>query len=92
MLMHAIAHGGCTNTLRESALKADFGRKIPHHIRDWNPHQYCAWLLSLTLLQLSYPDPAFTVTMMGVLVPRNRGGKDVIKTFCIVMSRAHSYF
>ena len=27
MLMHAIAHGGFTNTVRESALKADSGRK-----------------------------------------------------------------
>ena len=29
MLMHAIAHGGCTNAERESALKADSGRLIP---------------------------------------------------------------
>ena len=28
MSMHAIAHGGCTDTVRESALKVDFGRKI----------------------------------------------------------------
>ena len=29
MLMHAIAHGGRTNTVRESALKVDSGRQIP---------------------------------------------------------------
>ena len=29
MLMHAIANGRCTDTVRESALKADSGRKIP---------------------------------------------------------------
>ena len=29
MVMHAIAHGGCTDTVRESALKADSGRNIP---------------------------------------------------------------
>ena len=29
MLMHAIAHGGRMDTLRESALKGDSGRKIP---------------------------------------------------------------
>ena len=29
MLMYAIAHGGCTHTERESALKVDSGRKIP---------------------------------------------------------------
>ena len=27
MLMHVIAYGGCTDTVRESALKADSGRK-----------------------------------------------------------------
>ena len=27
MLMHAIAHGACTSTERESALKVDIGRK-----------------------------------------------------------------
>ena len=32
MLMHAIAHGGCTDTVKESALKVDSGRKniLPH--------------------------------------------------------------
>ena len=29
MLMHAIAHEGCADTVRESALKVDSGRKIP---------------------------------------------------------------
>ena len=29
MLMHATAHGGCTDTIRESAPEADSGRKIP---------------------------------------------------------------
>ena len=29
LLMHAIAHGGCTDTERESALKVDSGKKIP---------------------------------------------------------------
>ena len=29
LLLHAIAHEGCTDTVRESALKADSGRKIP---------------------------------------------------------------
>ena len=34
MLKHAIAHRGCMDTIRESALEVDSGR--------WNPHQYCA--------------------------------------------------
>ena len=47
MSMHAIAHGGCTDTVRESALEVDSGRerekkKIPCLIRDSNPRQYCA--------------------------------------------------
>ena len=29
ILMHAIAYGGCMDTVRESALEADCGRKIP---------------------------------------------------------------
>ena len=29
MLMHAIAHAGCADTIRECALKVDFGKKIP---------------------------------------------------------------
>ena len=32
------------NTTRESALKVDFGRKIPHLTRDSNPRQYCVEL------------------------------------------------
>ena len=41
-LMHAIAHGGCTDTVRESALKFGSGRKIPSRPRDSNPRQHCA--------------------------------------------------
>ena len=37
MLMHAVAHGGCANTVRKSALKVDPGRKIPCHTGDSNP-------------------------------------------------------
>ena len=55
MLLHAIAHGGCTDTVRESALEADSGRKIPCRTVDSNPRQYCAWLFSRTLYPLSFP-------------------------------------
>ena len=55
MLMHAIAHGGCTDTVRQSALEVDSGRTIPCLTGDSNPHQYCVWLFSRTLYQLSYP-------------------------------------
>ena len=53
MSMHAIAHGGCTDTVRESAPKVDSGRIIPCRTRDSNPRQYCAWLFGRTLYQLS---------------------------------------
>ena len=33
------------------------GRKIPCRIGDWNQRQYCAWLFSWTLYQLSYSRP-----------------------------------
>ena len=42
VLMHAIAPGGCTATVRESALEVDSGGKLPCHTWDSNPCQYCA--------------------------------------------------
>ena len=50
MLIHAIAHGGCTNTVRESALKVGSGRKILCRTWDSNPCQYCALLTSFCAL------------------------------------------
>ena len=46
--------GGCAATVRESAVEADSGRKIPCCAWDSNPHQYncCARLFSRTLYQL----------------------------------------
>ena len=55
ILMHAIAHGGCTDYVRGSALEVDPGRIIPCRTLDSNPCQYCAWLFSRTLYQLIYP-------------------------------------
>ena len=51
MLMHVVAHGGCTDAKRESALKVDYGRKISCHMGELNLFQPCA---GLTLYQLSY--------------------------------------
>ena len=48
-LLQTIAHGGCTDTVRESALKVDTGKKIPCRPGDLNPRQYYAWLFSRTL-------------------------------------------
>ena len=39
MLMHAIAHEGCTDTERESALKVDSGKKIPCRTGESNLRQ-----------------------------------------------------
>ena len=52
MLMYAIARGGCTDTVRESALKADSGRKIPCCTGDSNPR----WYFQSDAL-LTYPCP-----------------------------------
>ena len=51
MLKHAIAYEGCTDTVRESALKIDSGRKIPRRIGESNLPQRRA---DSTLYQLSY--------------------------------------
>ena len=55
---------GCTDTIRESALKVDSERKIPYCIRKLNLHQRCA---SLILYQLRYA-PAPPQFEMGYLV------------------------
>ena len=39
MLMHAIAHGGCADIERESALKVDPGKKTPCHTEESNLRQ-----------------------------------------------------
>ena len=51
MLMHAIAHEGCTDMARECALKVDSGRKIPCRTGESNLRQRRA---GPPLHQLSY--------------------------------------
>ena len=60
MLMHGIAHEGCTDTVRESALKVDSGRKILSHTGESNlPKQHA----SLMLYQLRYiPTPLVNIS------------------------------
>ena len=48
---------GCMNTIRESALKADPGRKIPCRIEESNLCQYRARFLSPTLYKPSHVLP-----------------------------------
>ena len=36
MLMHAIAHDGCTDNVRESALDVDSGRNFPRRTKDFS--------------------------------------------------------
>ena len=43
MLMRAITLGGCTDTVRESALEVDSGRQIPSRTGNSNPRQYYTW-------------------------------------------------
>ena len=56
MLMHVIAHRGCADTVTESALKVDSGRKIPLSHQGTEPSALCL-LFRPTLYQLSYPSP-----------------------------------
>ena len=51
MFMHRIAHEGCSDTVRESALKVDSGRKIPCRTEQSNLPQRRA---GPALYQLSY--------------------------------------
>ena len=51
MLLHAISHEGCTDTVRESALNVDSGRKIHFRTGESNLPQRRA---GSTLYQLSY--------------------------------------
>ena len=57
MLMHVIAHRDCVNTVGESALEVDSGRKIPCHIRELSPHQNCIWLFGPMHYKVSCPTP-----------------------------------
>ena len=52
------SHEGCKDTVRQSALEVDCGRKIPCRTGDFNPYQYCAWLFNRTFYQLSYFRPS----------------------------------
>ena len=50
-IMHVIAHGGCTDTVRKSALKVDSGGKIPCRTAESNLRRQRAGPM---LYQLSY--------------------------------------
>ena len=72
MLVHATAHGGCTDSVTESALEVDSGRKIPCRTGDSSPRQCCAWLF--TVLPLSCPAPFRGVTFPAGFIYRSLGG------------------
>ena len=56
------AHKGRTDTIRESALKVNSGRKLPCHTGDSNQHQYYTWLFSWMLYQLSYSGTSLSMS------------------------------
>ena len=56
MLMHEIAHGGCTHTVRESALKVDTRRKIPCRTGESNPRRQRAGPMLYPLSYIPTPD------------------------------------
>ena len=64
--MQAIAHGVCTDTVRESALKVDSEKKIPYRTGKSSLRRQRA---GPTLYQLSYiptPTPSMSVPNGGV--------------------------
>ena len=64
--MHVNAHESCTNTVRESALKVDFGGKIPCRTGQSNLPQRRAGPM---LYQMSYiPTPVVVVVVVVVVV------------------------
>ena len=67
MLMQAIAHGSCRDTVRESALEVDSARNTPCHPGDSNPRQYCAWLFNRTLYQQCSSRPTKKLKESGML-------------------------
>ena len=75
MLMQATAHGRCTDTVSESVLKADSGRKITCHLgaRDSNPQPASLLRLAFQLDALPielfpYPRKMTNVHHVRVLV------------------------
>ena len=70
MLVHVIAHGGCTDTVRESPLEVDSERKIPCRTEDSNPHQYFVWLFIRTLYQLNYTCPVMQQLLRDIIEGR----------------------
>ena len=70
MWMHAIAHGGCTDTVRESALKVDSGRKIPCRTGESNQRWRRAGPM---LYQLSYIPTKQSFTVFTKRLRRSHG-------------------
>ena len=57
LLMRAIAHGGCTDTVRQTALEVDSWAAVSCRTVDSNPRHCCAGLFSRTPYQLSHHYP-----------------------------------
>ena len=62
--MYAIAHVGCTDTVRESALKVDSGRKIPDLTGDSNLRQYGALAFYLDARPTELPPPHLLISRL----------------------------
>ena len=69
--MPGIAHGVCTDTVRQSALEADSRRKIPCVTGDSNLRRYC----TRTLYPQSYTRP--TLGVRGAALRLGGGGEEV---------------
>ena len=77
-LMHAIAHDGCTDTVRESAVKVDSGRKVPCRDRESNLPQRRA---GPTFCQLSYIPHHFSLHSVSKLAERPVDQSMLVKAY-----------
>ena len=57
------------DTITESALKADSGRKIPCRTGESNLYQCYTWLFSLLLYQLNYPTHCYHTQPIATTEP-----------------------
>ena len=73
--MHAIAHGGHTDTVRECALKVDSRRKIPCRTGESNLHRRRAGPILYQLSYIPTPEALSRHILQGILKGGRRRGR-----------------
>ena len=96
MLMHTTAHGCCTNTIRESALKVDPGRKNTHNHAASGNQTYNiymsilhAWLFFLMLYQSELSHPSIPICSLHFTLLK---GTVFVVCFCYRHTKRKKFF